>query len=115
MKVAAVVNPIARQGKSIRVLPKVREELESNFEVQVFKTDKPGDGVILGQSALSENCRAVVVIGGDGTISEVASALAGSDFPLGVIHSGTANVLANEAGIPRDVNKACEVIREGKT
>src|SRR5687767_5549926 len=45
---------------------------------------------------------AVVVGGGDGTISTVASVLAGTDIPLGVLPLGTLNHFAKDLGIPLD-------------
>lgn len=115
MKVALIVNPIAGQGRSIKVLPKVKEALGAHCELMIRETRQRGDGLVLGQLAAEEKCEVVVVLGGDGTISEVANALAQTDIPLGVIPCGTANVFANEMGIPRDLHKACRVILNGRT
>ncbi|HCF17758.1 MAG TPA: hypothetical protein DEV96_06905, partial [Rhodospirillum rubrum] len=65
------------------------------------------------EAALAGNVDVVVAAGGDGTINEVANGLAGSGVALGVIPLGTANVLAIEAGIPRDPGKAAQVIATG--
>ena len=43
--------------------------------------------------------RLVMAWGGDGTINEVASALAFSDVPLGIIPAGSGNGLARELGV----------------
>ena len=43
---------------------------------------------------------ALVVAGGDGTISAAAAALAGSDLPLGFIPLGTLNHFAKDLGLP---------------
>lgn len=55
----------------------------------------------LAIQAVDQECFAVFVAGGDGTVGTVASALAGSDTALGVLPSGTANVWAQELGLPR--------------
>jgi len=55
----------------------------------------------------------IVASGGDGTISAVASAVAGDSIVLGVLPTGTANVLARELGIPLDVALACDVLASG--
>ncbi|MHC4498824.1 MAG: diacylglycerol/lipid kinase family protein [Planctomycetota bacterium] len=44
------------------------------------------------------DCAGVVVVGGDGTVREVAHGLEGSDKPLLVVPCGTENLLANELG-----------------
>lgn len=56
----------------------------------------------------------VVVVGGDGSINAVVNGLAGSDTVLGVIPQGSANIFAVQMGIPRDIDKACELIGRGK-
>jgi diacylglycerol kinase family enzyme len=48
----------------------------------------------------------VVAIGGDGTISFVASLLAGSDAVLAPIPGGTLNHFTKDLGIPQDVDEA---------
>lgn len=114
MKIALVVNPVAGQGRSMKVLPMVKRELGAHFELRTFKTRKRGDGLTLAREALRENCGAIVVLGGDGTIFEVANVVAKTSIKLGVIPSGTADVFAREMNIPCDPIKACQVIRAGR-
>jgi diacylglycerol kinase (ATP) len=56
----------------------------------------------------------VVVAGGDGTIGFVARALAGSRRRLGILSLGTFNNFALALGLPEDLDKAINVIREGR-
>ena len=53
---------------------------------------------------------AVIAAGGDGTVSAIASALAGGDTPLGVIPAGTLNHFAKDLGIPLTLAQAAETI-----
>ena len=53
---------------------------------------------------------AVVAGGGDGTVSAVAAALAGTTTPLGVLPLGTLNHFAKDAGIPLDLHKAVQTV-----
>jgi diacylglycerol kinase family enzyme len=58
---------------------------------------------------------AVVAAGGDGTIRTVASALVGSDLPLGVLPLGTLNHFAKDLGIPLDLEEAVKTIAARRT
>ncbi len=58
---------------------------------------------------------AVVVGGGDGTIRTLASVLAGTDVPLGVVPLGTLNHFAKDLGIPLPVEEAAAIIAAGRT
>jgi len=57
----------------------------------------------------------LVVAGGDGTIACAAQRIAGTGIVLGILPSGTANVLARDLGIPiGDVAAAVGVLRDGR-
>ncbi len=56
---------------------------------------------------------AVVAAGGDGTVSAVASALAGGTVPLAVLPLGTLNHFAKDLGMPRELAEACKAIAAG--
>jgi diacylglycerol kinase family enzyme len=56
----------------------------------------------------------LVIAGGDGTVACAAQQLAGTDIALGILPSGTMNVLAVDLGIPiGDVAAAIAVLRNG--
>lgn len=63
-----------------------------------------------GRAALD----AIVVGGGDGTLSSAAGALAGTSMPLGVLPLGTLNHFAKDLGIPLDPRTAVGVIAGGR-
>jgi len=56
----------------------------------------------------------VVAGGGDGTISSVAAALAGSKTRLGILPLGTRNHFARDLGIPADLDEAAKLISGGR-
>lgn len=63
----------------------------------------------------AEKPDAIVAAGGDGTVSAVAGALAGTGVPLGVLPMGTLNHFAKDAGLPVDVKQAAAIIAAGRT
>lgn len=70
--------------------------------VHWFETtaDDPGRGA--ASRALDTGCDLVVAAGGDGTVTSVAAALAGTDAHLGIVPQGTGNLLARNLEIPLD-------------
>ncbi|MDP2659596.1 MAG: diacylglycerol kinase family lipid kinase [Dehalococcoidia bacterium] len=65
--------------------------------------------------AVEERYDLVIAGGGDGTVSEVASGLVGTEIPLGIIPCGTFNNIASSLGVPRDLHRVVSLIVSGKT
>jgi diacylglycerol kinase family enzyme len=65
------------------------------------------------RAAAADGAAVVAVYGGDGTISDAARGLIGSDIPLLILPGGTANLLATELGIPRDLRAAAALAFDG--
>lgn len=63
--------------------------------------------------AAASSVDVVIAGGGDGTLSTVAGALAGSAMPLGILPLGTLNHFAKDLNIPFDLNEAVRVIAAG--
>jgi diacylglycerol kinase family enzyme len=63
--------------------------------------------------AVDHGERTVVAAGGDGTVSVVASRLAGTERVLGVLPVGTLNHFAKDLRIPLDLEGAVRTIAEG--
>jgi diacylglycerol kinase family enzyme len=63
--------------------------------------------------ALARGATIVVAAGGDGTVSAVASVLAGTDVALGILPLGTLNHFAKDVGVPLDVDEAVGAITAG--
>jgi diacylglycerol kinase (ATP) len=110
-----VLNPAAGQEEPARM----RRWLGGAFAVRgasfdLIETTGAGDAVLLARQAASLGYRAVVAAGGDGTIAEVITGLAGTQVPLGIVPLGTGNQLASNLGIPSDVERAVEVVVHGE-
>jgi len=83
------------------------------MEVETVVTTKPQEASVLAQKAVSSQPDLIIACGGDGTINEIVSGMAGSQVPLLIIPAGTANVLAKEIGLSRDWMKSVELVRMG--
>jgi diacylglycerol kinase family enzyme len=78
-----------------------------------LQTDGNGSHGPLGE-ALASRPAVVIAAGGDGTVRQVGSALAGTGMPFGIIPSGTANLLARNLGIPQyDTDRAASIAFSG--
>ena len=65
--------------------------------------------------ASKEGVPLVIAAGGDGTVSAVASRLAGTTTVLGVLPMGTLNHFAKDLGLPVDLEAALDVLANGRT
>lgn len=95
--------------------PGLRSEVEqlfraSGIDPQVRELGQPGELQTAIREALDRHPDAIVAGGGDGTVSAVAGALAGTGIPLGVLPLGTLNHFAKDSGIPLDLQKAIEIV-----
>lgn len=75
---------------------------------RLIPTRGADDGANRARNALAEGADLVLVLGGDGTINEVANGMVGSDTPLGILPGGTANCLAVEVGLGTRLDNAVE-------
>src|SRR2546422_167202 len=103
MSVTIIINPIA--GASGKNRGRARAEIakavitQARVDADVVVTDGPGHARALAREASASGVRAVIAWGGDGTINEVASALAFGTVPLGIVPAGSGNGLARDLSI----------------
>jgi YegS/Rv2252/BmrU family lipid kinase len=110
-----IYNPTAGQRDRRAQMGAVAESARARgLELINAPTDAPGHATEIVRSFLPQGLDVVVVCGGDGTISEVASGLAGSGVPLAILPGGTSNVLARELAIPLDLDQATELLFDGE-
>jgi diacylglycerol kinase (ATP) len=96
-----VYNPNAGRFPS-RILAEraVKVLQDQGWSIRLIRADSPEHLTQLAQRAASEGKEALFAVGGDGTVNLAVRGLAGSDTALGVLPAGTANVLAQELGLP---------------
>ena len=106
-----VVNPLAKSGRALSIFNQLNLDLS---QYSIVETEGPGDGILKARKALEEGAQMIIAAGGDGTVHEVVNGMAGSNVTLGILPIGSVNVLAKELGIPSDIQKALDVIENGR-
>jgi diacylglycerol kinase family enzyme len=121
LRIAALLNAsagtIERQGAAT-----LRDVLASAFEqhgIVAALEFLPGSELRSAaerarQQVIDGKLNAIVVGGGDGSVRTVASVLAGSDIPLGIIPLGTLNHFARDLGISFIAERAVATIATGE-
>jgi diacylglycerol kinase family enzyme len=101
-KVVLIANPKAG-GMGGGLLKEAAAGLTGDFALEVCETSGRDVATGLAHEAVAAGADAVIVLGGDGTVNEVAQAIVNSHVVLGIIPAGTTNVMARAIGIPEDV------------
>lgn len=101
--IAVLTNPQSGKGRGAHIGEVALAQLRSHgHEVRNHPTGSADETRQAAQEAVAAHPRVLVVVGGDGTLTGVLDALAGTDVPLAVIPAGTGNDFARALGIPHD-------------
>ena len=113
--IAFIINPISgsKETQSAkRKLPKlIMQTLDSEqWLPNITFTEYAGHAVELAKQYARMGFDAVVAVGGDGTVNEVARAIVHSQTALGIIPCGSGNGLARHLLLPMNLKKSIEII-----
>lgn len=112
MRATVIVN--AASGVREREIAEERGRIVAGLEslgVEATVLQVPGPRLTeAAGEAAAGGAEAVVMAGGDGTMSAGAAALAGGDCPMGILPMGTLNHFARDLGIPGDLEGALKVV-----
>lgn len=98
-RAAVIVHPLRVNPEQFRTELQRVERAHGWRESLWFETSPEEPAAQLARRALEEDVQLIVAAGGDGTVRDAASALLGSDVPLGIVPAGTGNLLARNLGI----------------
>lgn len=110
-----IINPVSGT-KSKNDLQQYIEKktTEQKISFLIFPSVASGDYSFLRPVIKEQEITDVVIAGGDGTVSQVVGSLLDCDVNFGIIPCGSGNGLATAAKIPKQRNRALEVIFNGK-
>ena len=117
--IAFIINPISgsKETQSAkRKLPKlIMQTLDAEqWLPNITFTEYAGHATELAYQYARMGFDAVVAVGGDGTVNEVARGLKDSQTALGIIPMGSGNGFARHLNIPIKPNKAIEMINHSE-
>lgn len=108
-----IVNPKSGILDKRQILKWVEKRLDYNiYEPTFFYTEYAGHASEIANQAARKKAFAVIAIGGDGTINEIARSLVHTQTALGIIPCGSGNGLARHLQIPLDPKKAIDILNE---
>jgi YegS/Rv2252/BmrU family lipid kinase len=115
--IAYIVNPKSGATSNKITARRFQEYLLGRkFEVHVGMTGSLEHACELATDAAGDsNCAMVVVVGGDGTVREVAHGMEGSDKPMLIVPYGTENLLASELGFDEKLKTLIRTFEAGYT
>lgn len=113
--IAFIINPISgTQNK--RKLPKLIEQTldKSQWLANIVFTEHAGHATELAHQFAQMGFDAVVAVGGDGTVNEVARGVRDTETALGILPMGSGNGFARHLNIPMRVNRALEMLNHSE-
>lgn len=110
-RIHVVLNPRSGIGSALHLKDDILAGL-SGLTVRYSFLGKEDSVQATVRDALGAGANEIIAVGGDGTVSGVAEAVAGTDAVMGIVPTGTANMVARELGLPLSIASSTRVIRE---
>jgi diacylglycerol kinase (ATP) len=112
-KIAFVINPNSGSDKKTDRVALIKSLLSDSYESEIILWRKISDRDEIFRRVTTEGFNVAVAVGGDGTVSQLANALAGTNVALGIIPFGSGNGLARHLGIPMKTVDAMKLLETG--
>jgi YegS/Rv2252/BmrU family lipid kinase len=111
-----IINPNSGLTSKQSVKDKIIQYFDKKGIATTVKlTKKAGDAYDYAKKySLQKNIKAIIAVGGDGTVNEVVNGIGETGKPMGIIRGGSGNGLARHLGIPIILNKALAMIEKAE-
>lgn len=109
-RVFAVINPATGQGSVQRLAALLRRRANKHgVELEIRVTDHPEHATELARQCCENDVDIVIAVGGDGTVSEVVTGVIDADIVVGIVPTGSTNMIAKDLGIPLRLSAAADI------
>ncbi|MEO5892417.1 MAG: diacylglycerol kinase family protein [Ferruginibacter sp.] len=114
-KIIYFINPISGTRGKEALIKKIEEKTAlQNIPFEILPTNAEGNYFFLKEKIRNEDITDIVICGGDGTVNTITGSLLEEDVSVGIIPMGSGNGLALAAKIPKQTDKALDLIFTGK-
>ena len=121
-KVYVIINTTASVGNGWEKWMRIKSILDKNkFAYDYDITESKNHATVLAIKAVNNNCKTIIIAGGDGTANEVINGLiiqdpsSVKDVNIGIIPIGTGNDWCRSLEIPNSIEEAIDIIKIGRT
>jgi diacylglycerol kinase (ATP) len=113
-KLLYLINPISGTGNKNSIEQIIRAKTSAaGLEFDIYPSVESGDYSYLFPIIREEKFTDVIIAGGDGTINHAVNSLRKQNVSFGIVPCGSGNGLAFSAGIPKNTEKALDIIFKG--
>lgn len=109
--ISFIINPLSG-GKNKGHIPQIIKSTidTEKYDIDIQITTSEDDTLIKASRAVENKFDAIVAVGGDGTLNNVARFVNNTELVLGIVPMGSGNGFARELGISMDVKKSLQTI-----
>ncbi len=114
--ISLIVNPVAGRARANETVIRATAALSTVAAVKVLESQYSGHEAELASTEARNNARAIVIVGGDGSLSHAVRGVIESkcDTPIAVIATGTGNDFVKSIGVPvGDIGRTVQLIDSG--
>ena len=113
-KFVYLINPISgTKAKDLTLEIIKKKTAAENISFEILPTNAEGNYTYLHEKVIAEKITDIIICGGDGTVNQVANSCRDIDVNIGIVPLGSGNGLAFAAKIPKQVDKALDILFRG--
>ena len=117
--IAFIINPVSGSKETQSAKKKLPKVIMQTLDMEqwlpnIVFTEYAGHATELAHQYSRMGFDAVVAVGGDGTVNEVARGLRDTQTALGILPMGSGNGFARHLNIPMRINRAIEMINHSE-